>query len=924
MAEIYNDKSNTLLSGTSGDDSIQNGWWDDYWHNGGSNVTINGGTGNDYIYNYKGTNVTIDGGAGNDSVDNRGSSVTINTGAGNDYVWNDYNGSSVTINTGEGNDYVWNDYNGSSMTINTGEGNDSVYNWNGDKVTINTGAGNDEVLNLGSKVTIDTGDGKDSVHNYGDKVTINSGEGNDYVVNEGSSVTINTGAGNDSVHNGYGSSVTITGGKGNDYIYNNCYRQSDGSIYYYDDYNRGANILFKYASGDGNDIIYGFRADSTLSIGGGSYSTKKSGDNIIVTVGDGKISLVGAASLEAVNIKFKKTSTETNSWKLSGTTATYGTSSNTLITISGVKSLDGISLSGKVVTVAASALNKSKVTISDGYTLKLADDVSKTAATYNSWSYKNSIATLSQTKGAYYSLASDGKSISYSAGTSSTLATVSGVKSLDGISLNGKVVTVAANALNQTAVTISDGYTLKLADDVSTTATTSNSWSYKSSVATLKQTKGAYYSIANDGKTISYSAGTSKTLATVSGVKSADGLSVKKKVITVAQAALNQSKVTLSGSGYKLKLGSDVSTTATTSNSWSYKNSVAMLKQTKGAYYSLASNGKSISYSAGTSKTLATVSGVKSASGLSVKKKVITVAQAALNQSKVTLSGSGYKLKLASDVSTTAATSNAWSYKNSVATLKQTKGAYYSLASNGKSISYSKGTSKTLATIKGAKSTSGLKLSGNKITLKNSALNKKVTVSGGYEFDFASDYKKAAITGSSKADTITSRGNNISITGGKSNDVINLANAAKNNLIVYKSGDGKDIINGLTEDDTIKIASGAAHVSTSGADVIFTVGKGSITVKDAAEKNFIYIADGVKETYSAVAAEPYTISGAEIVLSTSYSQNDFNVADYGEELETIDASAVNHALNITGNYNDNKLSAVQKMIRLTATAATIP
>ena len=44
MAEIYNGKSNTLLSGTGGDD---------YMYNYGSDSKINGGIGNDSILNFR-------------------------------------------------------------------------------------------------------------------------------------------------------------------------------------------------------------------------------------------------------------------------------------------------------------------------------------------------------------------------------------------------------------------------------------------------------------------------------------------------------------------------------------------------------------------------------------------------------------------------------------------------------------------------------------------------------------------------------------------------------------------------------------------------------------------------------------------------------------------------------------------------------
>ena len=105
----------------------------------------------------------------------------------------------------------------------------------------------------------------------------------------------------DDIYNGR-SNVTINAGKGNDSIKSS-----------------GENVLFKYNSGDGNDKIIGFNESSTLSIGGGSYSSKKSGSDLIVTVGKGKITLVGAASLDTFNIKGTKatstTKTITNSTK---------------------------------------------------------------------------------------------------------------------------------------------------------------------------------------------------------------------------------------------------------------------------------------------------------------------------------------------------------------------------------------------------------------------------------------------------------------------------------------------------------------------------------------------------------------------------------------------------------------------------------
>ena len=190
-------------------------------------------------------------------------------------------------------------------------------------------------------------------------------------------------------------------------------------------------------------MIQGFHKNDTLQIGGGNgtYSTEVKSKDLIVTVGEGKITLVGGASLSKLNISGK----EKNSWKLSGTTATYGTTKKTLATVKGVKSTDGLSLKNKVITAAASALNKKKVTVSDGYTLKLGSDVIKTS-TKKAWSLSKDTAAYKKTTTAGYKLADN--SITYSKKAAETLATVKGVKTLKGISLKNNVVTIKAGSLS--------------------------------------------------------------------------------------------------------------------------------------------------------------------------------------------------------------------------------------------------------------------------------------------------------------------------------------------------------------------------------------------------------------------------------------------------------------------------------------------
>ena len=260
--------SGANLQGSSGNDTVQND---------ADKVKINTGAGNDSVRNYYlGNDCTINTGDGNDSVENSGDSVKINTGAGNDYVGVDIHFFS--------SDYV------SSVKIDAGAGNDSIYINNSSDISVNGGDDRDYIKNSSSYVTIDGGKGNDKIQNYADYVTISGGDENDFINNRGGeNISINGGAGNDSIRN-TGSDITISGGAGDDTI----------KIVY------GDNILINYTEGDGNDKIYGFGYLSTLKIGDGkkdTYTTVKSGSDVIVKVKDSKITLKSAAYLDKLNIK---------------------------------------------------------------------------------------------------------------------------------------------------------------------------------------------------------------------------------------------------------------------------------------------------------------------------------------------------------------------------------------------------------------------------------------------------------------------------------------------------------------------------------------------------------------------------------------------------------------------------------------------
>ncbi len=1243
--EISNSGNKATIDGGSGNDHIFNsgeyyvgsdgdGDYETSYKVVGNYTSINGGDGSDTIenvlgrernifgeyYTFSPDNTTIEGGAGNDSISNDGSRVTISGGKGDDSIINNrygsgeeiYGGQQVLLvyNEGDGNDYIEGFDSTSTLQIGDGTGTCSIES-DGANLIVHVGEGKitlagvvdngkmplilakyskiisgtegaDNITNVLDNMTINALGGDDTITNSAYSTTINGGEGNDLIDNvvEGDYSnpdysSIDGGSGNDTITN-EGDYVTIAGGKGDDSIENRRYYDYSNREYY-----GGENIVFVYNEGDGNDIIHGFKADSTLQIGDGTgiYSTVASGNDIIVSVGEGNITLTGAASLSAVNINGTDNSTLT--WTLNGTTATYGN----LVTVSGVKSVSGISLSGKTITVANSALNNSNVSVSNGYNLALANDVptpqttaagwslSGTTATYKAaatsagyklsnnqiaytaasggetftvsgvkstngislsgktvtvansalnnsnvsvsngynlalandvptpqttaanWSLSGTTATykaastsagyklsnnqiaytaasggetftvsgvkstnglalngstvtvansalnnsnvsvsngynlalandvptpqttaagwnLSGTTATYkaastsagyklsnnqvaYSAASGGETftvsgvkstngislsgktitvansalnnsnvsvsngynlalandvptpqttaanwslsgttatykaastsagyklsnnqIAYTAASGGETFTVSGVKSLDGLSLDKKVVTVSKASLGTSKVTVSDGYTIKLADDV-TAPSTKKAWSLSGTTATYKQTTNAGYTL--DDNAVTYTKKSAKNLATVKGVKSTKGLSISDKVITVSKASLGTSKVTISGTGYTLKLGSDVVAPATKKAAWSLSGSTATYKSSyKTAGYKLASNGKSIAYSKATKPTtLATVKGVKSTKGLSVSGKVVTVSKASLGTSKVSISGTGYTLKLGKDATAPKST-NAWSLIGTTATYKQTTNAGYTQDDNA--ITYSKKSATNLATIKGAKSKSGLKISGERITLKNSALSKKVTVSGGYNFDFAADYKNATITGSGSDDTIIARGSKVSVNGGKGDDTIKILGTgtvrggAGSDVFYYKSN-GANVIGDYAEEDTISIASGKATTSTSGDDLILKVGKGKITVVDGRSKAVTYIdADG-EHTYKDTSGVKFNAAGTGVTLTADYSEDVFDLSDYPDyknKVTTINAAKVKHSLEITGNKNANKITGTSE------------
>ena len=341
----YSFNKNFTIDGGKGNDSI---------NSSGSNVSINGGAGNDEIYDFGYDNVIV-GGTGNDSITG-GDYSTITGGKGADTInaYAEYN-QVIKYSSGDGNDIIegfnssdtlyiakgsystmiGGDYNEDfivtvgkqkitlkyavlyeydKVIIKDSSGNVAVYNdWKimkgtsgndfldneANNVTVDGGKGNDYIINDGSYVTVLGGAGNDTVNSFGRNENISGGAGNDSIYSGGDNSTVLGGAGKDSI-DCLGDNTVVIGGKGNDAI----------DLRYY------GSFTVNYASGDGKDTVKSFDSDDVLHITKGSYSVSTNGDDVVVKVGKGSITLKDAAGQE-ISIKNSKGKVTTKTYSVS-------------------------------------------------------------------------------------------------------------------------------------------------------------------------------------------------------------------------------------------------------------------------------------------------------------------------------------------------------------------------------------------------------------------------------------------------------------------------------------------------------------------------------------------------------------------------------------------------------------------------------
>ena len=190
--------------------------------------------------------------------------------------------------------------NDSVQVINARGGNDTIIN-SVDDVSIIGGTGDDSIINSGKNVKfyVNKGDGNDTIHGFNDTSVLVIGS-------QGATLTTN---GTDNfiqyTKGSKGEKVTLKDLKGGGMEVGSTATWSDSWVNYIKGSgfrpgkgndtaeNYADNFTFRYDTGDGDDVVRGFKSNSTLSIddGEGTYSAETVGSDVIVTVGDGHITL---------------------------------------------------------------------------------------------------------------------------------------------------------------------------------------------------------------------------------------------------------------------------------------------------------------------------------------------------------------------------------------------------------------------------------------------------------------------------------------------------------------------------------------------------------------------------------------------------------------------------------------------------------
>ena len=762
-----------------------------------------------------------------DGIINNTLSNTLISGTDNaDTIYNEVSGSYVTIVSGAGDDSIING--GANASIIGGTGNDTISNKNSNakNSTLLGNAGNDYIPTFGERSLIDGGNDSDTIYVGGEYSTVTGGDGSDLV-----SVT------------SFGSHSTISGGKGNDTITNN----------------GGTNILFQYATGDGNDTITGFNANSTLSIIG-SYSTAKSGDNILVTVGDGKITLVGAASLSSVNIVPTITS-----FRFTEGNDSY---SNTVsgVSLDALGGNDTITNTYSNVTIYGGAGKDSIVNTNRGGALSLAG-----AYSYIDAGEDDDYVLNYDWAGYSFVSGGSGKDTIFSRAANSTILggddndsiqNITGEVSINGGAGNDIIIDTGNSSHDNTIVGGAGNDLISLGSSTKNNLIQYTKGDGNDTIVGLKSTDTI--SISGSAK---YSRSTVDSSVVVSiigsGAMTLDGAASLSSINIIGGSFINVVNNSTASISIVAGTGEDSITNrgnkvtvvgASDADSvWNYGNN-SSINGNGGVDY-LYNKGSNVTISGGAGDD-----SLKNFGG-----------------SKVSINGGNdndylYSDSLGSNISMLGGSDNDefnnWSSKSTL------------LGGNGNDTVYNNSSGESVL-VDGGAGADSIRNFGNDSTLL-----------GGDGNDVIGNYEKAYQDGKLVAEGV---GKNVTIVGGKGNDSI--YNSGENVLFKYAIGDGNDTITGFNATSTLQVGNGTTDTyskTPDNGDLVFTVGEEKITLQGAASLSALNILGTEKK-------EDPTL----LILDDSSAAN-FPI---GAEVVTVDATARTKAIKIVGNKLANSIKS---------------
>ena len=640
-----------------------------------------------------------------------------------------------------------------------------------------------------------------------------------------------------------------------------------------------------------------------------------------VTINDGYTLALGS------NVTVPKKASTTGSWSVSKGTATYkdagltagyvvednqivyqaASEGETLITIEGLSStaaLKDISLKNKTVTISANALNSNNtVKISDGYTLALGTNVTvpKTTSTAPTWSVSKGTATYTGAGLTAGYVIKDNQIVYQAATAGETLITITGLSTTanaNHLSLNKKVVTVAANALNRnnTVEIAGNGYTLALDKAAVTSTSTAEGWTISNGTANYNTASNTAGYTVSDNKIYYVNKVNAETLVSVTGLKktaTAKNLSLADNVVSIASAAVDKKSSVTVSDGYALILGKGTYSSVSVVGG---NNSDSITNNGNGVLISTGAGNDFITLGSASSKN--TINAGKGNDSITATKGK-NIYQYASGDGDDTISGftKNDTLKI------TSGSIESWSVDDKDLTFKVGNGSITIKDGAGMEINIAdSGSTKATAQIFGEGVTSNTKKTA-------------VTLAANYEgtFDAASSVvsidgaatDSVEINGNTKANVISGGKGADTIYGGKGADTLTGGDGADIFIYGKVKSEGNDIITDYAEGDKISLGASITSVSVksskSSSDVIFKLGTATLTLKDAGGKKITAVDSlGNEETAIYESGKTYDADKTSVTLTGSSFKGSL---DSG--IITADGAALTSASSILGNASNN-------------------